>query len=123
MNEMDEVTPLFSDNEEDSEDDYDKQENEDYEDEEEPIMESTYVIVNYEGSFFPGVVTRVKKTSYIVNCMTPVARKSGPPQWKFPDVPDTCEYQPKEIVKAIPAPDFANTRGYMWVPDVDKYWI
>lgn len=38
--------------------------------EKEEIRENvTYIIVNCEGSYFPGLITKVKKQSYQVSCM------------------------------------------------------
>ena len=77
----------------------------------------TYVIVN-EGSYFPGLVIRVKKTTYEVSCMI----KSGPDTWKWPDKKDVCEYDPTEIEEIIKAPQMINSRGQYIVPEADKFW-
>jgi hypothetical protein len=78
----------------------------------------TYVIVKYEGSYFPGIVAKVGKASVTVNCMT----KSGPKTWKWPDRLDTCEYTVDAIVKIIPTPMIQGTRGQFSVPEIEKYW-
>lgn len=78
----------------------------------------SYVIVNYEGSYFPGLVTKIKKTSIMVSTMT----KCGPDHWKWPQKKDECEYIPSEIVEIINAPEIANNRGAMHVPETVKYW-
>ena len=78
----------------------------------------TYVIVNYEGSFFPGMVTKVNKGSFEVSCMV----KCGIRQWKFPDVPDVCKYEPNQIVEIIKAPTILNSRNVMRCVEVEKFW-
>ena len=49
---------------------------------------ATFVIVFYEGSYFPGRVMKVKKTGVEVSCMTRSNRKV----WKWPERPDLHEY-------------------------------
>ena len=78
----------------------------------------TYVIVNYEGAHFPGLVTKLKKKSIVVSCMV----KSGPDHWKWPEAKDECEYDPKDIIQVISAPTITNSRGLMMVPEVEKFW-
>ena len=88
-------------------------------DEEPGIQEmSSYVIVNYEGSHFPGLVTKVKKSKTVVSCMI----KSGLEFWKWPEIPDVCDYSPDEIVEVISTPTLTNNRGLFRVPEADKYW-
>ena len=78
----------------------------------------TYVIVNYEGTYFPGLVTKVKKASYEVSCLI----KCGIRQWRFPNTPDVCEYKPNKIIQVIKAPSIMNSRQAMRCEEVEKYW-
>ena len=79
----------------------------------------TYVIVNYEGTMWPGLVTKVVGEKYEVSCM----RKSGIREWKFDtDKPDLCLYDRSDIVEIIKAPTIINSRNIMRCEEADKYW-
>ena len=92
---------------------------EDDEDDGQKIRENvTFVIVDYEGSKFPGLVVKTKKKGYLVKCMV----KSGIRQWKFPEKDDICDYDPDQIVQVIKPPAITNNRNAMSCPEIDKYW-
>ena len=78
----------------------------------------TYVIVMYEGSYFPGLVTKVGKSTYEVSCMI----RCGPGQWRFPSKPDLCTYEPEDVIEIIQTPTILNSRNIMKCPEVEKYW-
>ena len=78
----------------------------------------SYVIVKYEGSYFPGLVVKVCRTYYEVSCLI----KVGTRQWKFPDKADICDYVDEDIVEIIQPPKIINNRNVMRVPEVEKYW-
>ena len=78
----------------------------------------TYVIVRYEGSYFPGLVIKVGKQNIRVKCMC----KSGPKYWRWPDRPDTCDYPEENVVAVIGFPQLMDDRGQYLMPEVDKYW-
>ena len=79
----------------------------------------TYVIVDYEGSKFPGIVTKIVGKHYEVSCM----KKSGIKQWQFDtDSPDLCLYERSDIVEIIKAPTIINSRNAMRCEEADKYW-
>ena len=78
----------------------------------------SYVIVNYEGSFFPGLVVGIKRTYFEVSCLV----KVGPKQWRFPEKPDICDYIGEDIKEVIKTPLILNNRNIMRVPEVEKYW-
>ena len=65
----------------------------------------TCVIVQYEGSHFPGLVTKVKKKTYQVSCLV----RSRIDAWKWPEKKDLCEYMPADIVEVIKAPEITNS--------------
>ena len=77
----------------------------------------SYVIVKYEGSYFPGIVTKLGKTAVTVSCLV----KSGPTHWKWPEREDSCDYLFEDIVSIITPPVMGN-RGQCLIPDADKYW-
>ena len=79
----------------------------------------TYVIVDYEGQKFPGLVTKVVGAQYEVSCM----KKCGIRQWKFDtDSPDLCFYERSDIIEIIKAPTIINSRNIMRCEEADKYW-
>lgn len=81
------------------------------------IKLSSYVIVNYEGEFFPGIVEGINNEEYIINTMC----MSGPSHWKWPEKKDTCTYTINDIVETIDVPMMVNVRGTMSVPEIDKW--
>ena len=76
------------------------------------------VIVEYEGSYFPGEVLDVKKNHFIVTVM----RKSSPKTWKWPDNEDKDKYDISQIIEIIKPPAAFNNRGQFVVPEIEKYW-
>lgn len=64
------------------------------------FQEKDFVVVLYEGEYFPGQVTEVKTEDnyclYKIQCMS----KSGA-NWKWPDIPDEMFYQRSEILRKI----------------------
>ena len=78
-----------------------------------------YVLAAYEGSYFPGLVTKLKKTSVEVSCMS----KSGLLAWKWPAQPDIHAYPPQDIKAIINPPRAINKRNNFSVPEADNYWM
>ena len=78
----------------------------------------TYVIVTYEGSYFPGLVLKIGKSKVTVKAM----QKSGLFRWKWPTQDDLHDYSVNEIIQIIKTPSVSNKHGHYYVPDVDKYW-
>ena len=79
----------------------------------------SHVIVRYEGSYFPGIVKQVRKTTTRVSCMI----KCGPSTWKWPEVEDILDYDPDDIIKAINPPKPTNKRGMFKVAELEKYQL
>lgn len=84
---------------------------------------NSYVIVKYEGEFFPGVIEDVKypeseveEREFSVSTMI----MSGH-HWKWPDRKDTCWYKETDIAQKIDVPVLVNTRGTFAVPSVAKW--
>ena len=82
------------------------------------VENSSHVIVEYEGSHFPGIVKLVKKSSVVVACM----QAAGIGFWKWPDREDVTTYQPSQLVKKIQPPSLSNSRNQYVVPEINKYW-
>ena len=79
----------------------------------------SYVLAAYEGSHFPGLVKKLKKTSVEVSCMS----KSGLLAWKWPAQPDIHAYPPQDIKAIINPPRAINKRNNFSVPEADNYWM
>ena len=78
----------------------------------------SFVIVQYEGSYFPGKVVTLGKNSVTVSCMV----KSGITTWRWPDREDFHKYHSKDVVKQIAPPSKCNSRGSYSVPEAEEYW-
>ena len=78
----------------------------------------SYVIVSYEGSYFPGLVVSLSKSKVRVKCM----QRCGLTTWKWPAQDDLHSYSIAEIIKVVKTPSIANNRGTYFVPEVEKYW-
>ena len=76
-----------------------------------------YVIIHCKGSCFIGQTIQLKK-KITVSCLI----KCGPEHWKWPDVPDICNYQSEDIVERIETPEIINSRVLMSVPGDDDFW-
>ena len=81
--------------------------------------EATHVIFNKEGTYFPGLVTRIKKSSVVIKSMV----KSGTNTWSWPK-PDSIHYcQLNNIYHIIPPPTLLNNRGKgYFVQKISQYW-
>ena len=82
----------------------------------------SYVIVNYEGSFFPGLVKEIVGTSIKVSCMTPIPSKMMKSLWKWPEKIDECFYEEKNVISIIETPVMVGNRGKYKVLEAEKYW-
>lgn len=76
-----------------------------------------YVLVLYDGKYFPGEVAAIKKKEYFVSAMA----KSGRKDWRWPDVKDQIWYNEKDVVEIISPPKNVNSRGVFSVKEMEKY--
>ena len=79
----------------------------------------SYVLALYEGSYFPGLVTKLKKTSVEISCMS----KSGLFGWKWPAQPDIHAYPPQDIRAIINPPKAINKRNNFSVLEADHFLV
>lgn len=81
--------------------------------------EHDYVIVEYEGEFFPGQVLEIdaSKKRAQVSVMT----ISGPKDWKWPDKLDVLWYPVEDVKEVIQPPASKNSRQACEVPEINKY--
>lgn len=75
-----------------------------------------FVIVQYEGEYFPGVVNDTNLTSALVSVMT--MSGSG---WKWPNEDDEIWYKFNDVMQLIKPPEVSNSRGICLVPEISKY--
>lgn len=83
-----------------------------------------FVIVTYEGEYFPGQVKNIRENTdcgvgmeYLVSAMT----MSGPNGWRWPTVEDVIWYDKCSVLEKIPPPSVTNSRGVCTVQSIDKY--
>lgn len=69
-----------------------------------------YVVVNYEGTLFPGRVTETKSNGYMVTVMERTKK-----QWKWPTKPDEILYSKEEVLYSIYPPKQISSRGLFQV--------
>lgn len=85
----------------------------------EELIVGVFVIVTYEGEFFPGVITSIIDYGVIYNVEVMVM--SGPKHWKWPDRPDKLNYPIGDVVEIISPPILKNNRGECIVEEIKKY--
>ena len=83
---------------------------------------SCYVIVDYEGSFFPGMVTEIKDPNVKVSCMVPTSSKMRKTFWKWPEIEDICWYTIDKVIEKIQTPVLVGNRGKYQVDEAEKFW-
>lgn len=78
---------------------------------------SKYVIIMYEGEYFPGIIKKAEGKQYEVSTM--VLSKGNTFRW--PETPDQIWYDEKSIVEFIKEPQQINKRGFFKVEEMNKY--
>lgn len=76
-----------------------------------------FVIIKYEGEYFPGKIESLRKNEYEISTMTLTTGNS----FKWPNPPDKIFYKFKEIMNVIKEPICLNKRGFYRIPEMDKY--
>lgn len=77
----------------------------------------SYVIVVYEGEYFPGAIRHVASNE----CLITVMAMSGINSWKWPTKEDTVWYKMGQILEVISEPTPINQRGSFMVSEIAKY--
>ena len=75
------------------------------------------VIVRYERSFYPGLVTEINGMKIKVKCM----ERCGQKTWKWPRFDDLEEYKLRDLIQVISDPEMLNSRQIFNVPELNKY--
>lgn len=70
------------------------------------FKKNTFVIVDYEGVYYPGKLEDRSSDEVYVSVM----EKTGV-NWRWPSKPDKLWYKKEDIVKSIPEPHLINKRG------------
>lgn len=78
------------------------------------ISTNSYVIVEYEEEYFPGVVLEKRDDGANVKVMM----IAGPNTWKWPEKDDILFYLNEEIIDVINPPELKNARGHYYVPEI-----
>ncbi|KAI8438889.1 hypothetical protein MSG28_011222 [Choristoneura fumiferana] len=68
-----------------------------------------FVIIKYEGEYFPGKIESLRKNEYEISTMTLTTGNS----FKWPNPPDKIFYKLKEIMEVIKEPICLNKRGFI----------
>ena len=79
-----------------------------------------FVMVDYEGSKFPGQVTSLEKDGAVVS----VLAKSKAEGWRWPKSKDELLYFWRDIIQIIPAENVKpiNSRGFYRILDMEGIW-
>ena len=75
-----------------------------------------YVVVVYEGEFFPGKITRKKSNGAEVKCMQKCEKF-----WKWPTRKDEMFYFRKDITMKIATPKKVKKNVFA-IPELEKRW-
>lgn len=78
------------------------------------VEENRYVIVCYEGEYYPGLITEKEADGAMVKTM----EMAGPEHWKWPAKDDICSYKSSDIVMNIQPPCLKNARGMYYVKEI-----
>ncbi|CAH0551182.1 unnamed protein product [Brassicogethes aeneus] len=79
----------------------------------------SFVIVEYENSFYPGQIKKGKDKNEGILVSTMI--KSGVKDWKWPEETDELFYTKDQIKEVIGEPIKKNSRGAYMVPEMSKY--
>ncbi|KAJ2949894.1 hypothetical protein O0L34_g11214 [Tuta absoluta] len=76
-----------------------------------------YVIIKYEGEYFPGIIKNVRGGMFEISTMT----FSVGSTFRWPEKEDKIWYQETDIVEAISKPVLSNKRGFYTIGEMKKY--
>lgn len=76
-----------------------------------------YVIVKYEGEYFPGIIENTDDDFHEISTMTFSSGNS----FRWPEQSDKIWYHQNDIQEKITVPILANTRGFYRIPEMDKF--
>ncbi|XP_013189681.1 uncharacterized protein LOC132903318 [Amyelois transitella] len=76
-----------------------------------------YVIIRYEGEYFPGVIEGIRGNRFEISTMTFSVGNT----YKWPEKKDKIFYEKSDIIEAISPPVLCNKRGFYTIPEMKKY--
>lgn len=82
------------------------------------LNENSYVIVQYENSFYPGKISKINGNEYTVTSMTKALN-----HWKWPEKKDELVYEKDDVMQVISTPKKVTSRGTYSVPEMTNYII
>ena len=93
--------------------------NRDSSDEDEPMTleKGGFVIVEYDGRYFPGKILDVVADGYEIATMV----KSGLSSYRWPDKEDKLIYMRQQIKRKIRNPNLCTRRGSYLIPEMNFY--
>ncbi|KAJ8909702.1 hypothetical protein NQ315_002742 [Exocentrus adspersus] len=82
------------------------------------ISNNSYVIVDYNGMYYPGQVISVNEDIIRIKHM----EKCGKTKlWRWPEKPDCVDYNPEDIAQIIGEPVLKNKRNMYDVPEILRF--
>ena len=82
---------------------------------------ATHLVYCYEGTYYPGMVTKNKHKAVRVKAMAKCLK--GKSIWRWPEQEGFHEITLDDIVTSMPAPKLMNNRGTFYdIPLMRKYW-
>ena len=83
----------------------------------------SHVIFKYEGSHFPGLITKINKTNIKIKSMVKSGTGNANTSWNWPGTENLRTRQLCHITDVIPTPELVSNRGPgYFVQKIDKYW-
>ncbi|KAB0804746.1 hypothetical protein PPYR_01716 [Photinus pyralis] len=76
-----------------------------------------YVVVKYDGKYFPGKVIETRNEEYFVSAMVQCGRRG----WRWPDIEDQIWYDEQDVVMIIEPPKPKNSRGIFFVEEMKNF--
>lgn len=83
---------------------------------EQNLKENSYVIVKYEGKYYPGKILEMKDDLYKISTMAKTLN-----HWKWPEKEDILFYDKEDIVKVIVSPKKLTSRRTFSVPEITDF--
>lgn len=75
-----------------------------------------FVVVKYEGSYFPGTIIETTKEEAKVSTMQKSLKS-----WKWPEIPEVTAYTWTDIVEHIKPPKCISKKGFYSIPAMSKF--
>lgn len=77
-----------------------------------------YVVVEYDGNYYPGIINQTREGEYEISVMWP----SGDDKFKWPTKADVLWYKQKQLKEVISTPQFLEDSLSYLIPEMKKYY-